>query len=96
MFADGGYAGPKLRGALDKIGDWTVEIVKRSDTAVGFEVIKAPVPFGGQPGTGGKLSLCFHAAEPDFEVAEWARSSDRSEIQAIYPEVSEGQVPAMR
>jgi len=39
VFADGGYAGPKLRGALDKIGDWTIEIVKRSDTAVGFEVI---------------------------------------------------------
>ncbi len=39
IFADGGYAGPKLRGALDKIGDWTLEIVKRSDTAKGFEVI---------------------------------------------------------
>jgi transposase len=39
IFADGGYAGPKLRGALDKIGDWTIEIVKRSDTAKGFEVI---------------------------------------------------------
>ncbi len=39
VFADGGYAGPKLRGALDKIGDWTIEIVKRSDTAKGFEVI---------------------------------------------------------
>jgi transposase len=39
IVADGGYAGPKLRGALDKIGDWTVQIVKRSHTAVGFEVI---------------------------------------------------------
>ena len=39
VFADGGYAGPKLRGALDKIGDWTLQIVKRSDTARGFEVI---------------------------------------------------------
>ena len=39
VFADGGYAGPKLRGALDKIGNWTVEIVKRSDTAKGFEVM---------------------------------------------------------
>ena len=39
IFADGGYAGPKLRGALDRIGDWTIEIVKRSDTAIGFEVI---------------------------------------------------------
>jgi transposase len=33
IFADGGYAGPKLRGKLAKIGDWTMEIVKRSDTA---------------------------------------------------------------
>ncbi len=39
LFADGAYAGPKLRGALDKIGEWTLEIVKRSDTAKGFEVL---------------------------------------------------------
>lgn len=39
VFADGGYAGPKLREALDKIGDWTIEIVKRSDKAEGFEVL---------------------------------------------------------
>ena len=36
---DGGYAGPKLRGALDRIGEWTLQIVKRSDAAQGFEVI---------------------------------------------------------
>ena len=39
VFADGGYAGPKLRGALKKIGDWVMEIVKRSDAAKGFEII---------------------------------------------------------
>ena len=39
VFADGGYAGPKLRGALGRIGEWTVQIVKRSDTAKGFEVL---------------------------------------------------------
>lgn len=39
VFADGGYAGPKLRTALTKIGDWTMQIVKRSDTAKGFEVL---------------------------------------------------------
>ena len=39
IFADGGYAGPKLRGALEKIGRWTLEIVKRSDMAKGFEII---------------------------------------------------------
>lgn len=39
LFADGGYAGPKLHGALNRIGKWTLEIVKRSDTASGFEVL---------------------------------------------------------
>jgi len=39
IFADGGYAGPKLRDALKAIGRWTVQIVKRSDTAQGFEVL---------------------------------------------------------
>ena len=39
VFADGGYAGPKLESALIKVGEWTIEIVKRSDTAEGFEVI---------------------------------------------------------
>lgn len=39
IFADGGYAGPKLRDALKVIGHWTVEIVKRSDTSEGFEVL---------------------------------------------------------
>ena len=38
-FADGGYGGPKLRGAIEKIGRWTIQIVKRSDTAIGFELI---------------------------------------------------------
>jgi transposase len=39
VFADGGYAGDKLKGALEKVGDWTVEIVKRSDTAKGFVLL---------------------------------------------------------
>jgi putative transposase len=39
VFADGGYAGKKLKAALAKIGRWTIQIVKRSDTAQGFEVI---------------------------------------------------------
>lgn len=39
VFADGGYAGPKLNGALKKFGRWTVQIVKRSDTVQGFEII---------------------------------------------------------
>lgn len=39
VFADGGYAGPKLEGVLRRLGDWTIQIVKRSDTAKGFEVL---------------------------------------------------------
>lgn len=40
IFADGGYAGEKLRDALDRTGSkWTIEIIKRSDKAEGFEVL---------------------------------------------------------
>jgi transposase len=39
LFADGGYAGPKLEAALQEIGDWTMEIVKRSDCAKGFVLL---------------------------------------------------------
>ena len=39
VYADGGYAGPKLEDALKAIGRWTVQIVKRSDTAQGFEIL---------------------------------------------------------
>lgn len=39
VFADGGYAGKKLKSALAKIGKWTVQIVKRTDKAKGFVVI---------------------------------------------------------
>nr|WP_295744827.1 IS5 family transposase [uncultured Acidocella sp.] len=39
VFADGGYAGPKLQGRLEKIGKWNIQIVKRSDAAEGFELL---------------------------------------------------------
>lgn len=39
IFADGGYAGDKLKRSLRGHGDWTIEIIKRSDTAKGFEVL---------------------------------------------------------
>ena len=39
LFADGAYAGEKLQDALAKLGTWTIEIIKRSDTAKGFEVL---------------------------------------------------------
>ena len=37
VFADGAYAGPKLRAALDGKGRWRIEVVKRSDTMRGFK-----------------------------------------------------------
>jgi transposase len=43
IFADGGYGGPKLKGALKKVGKFTLQIVKRSDAgksqAKGFVLI---------------------------------------------------------
>ena len=39
IFADDGYAGPKLATALAQIGTWTLDIIKRSDTAKGFELL---------------------------------------------------------
>jgi transposase len=39
VFADGGYAGPKLEAALANLGKWTLAIIKRSDAAKGFELL---------------------------------------------------------
>jgi transposase len=40
LYADGGYQGPAFRDALERVcRSVTVEIVKRSDQAVGFEVL---------------------------------------------------------
>jgi transposase len=39
VFADGAYSGAKLDTALAKIGQWMIEIVKRSDTPAGFVVL---------------------------------------------------------
>ena len=39
VFADGGYAGDKPRDAIAGSGQWTIEIIKRSDKANGFKVL---------------------------------------------------------
>jgi putative transposase len=39
VFADGGYAGDKLRAALSNAGKWTIQIIRRSDRVKGFEVL---------------------------------------------------------
>jgi transposase len=39
VFADSAYAGRKLQNALAKLGNWTIEIVRRSDEAKGFVLL---------------------------------------------------------
>lgn len=39
LFAGGGYAGEKLKQALADLGTSTIETIKRSDAAKGFEVL---------------------------------------------------------
>ena len=39
VFAGGGYAGDKLKDALKDHGDWTIEIIKRSDKTKGFVLL---------------------------------------------------------
>jgi transposase len=39
VFADGGYAGQKLKDALKPLGSWMIAIIKRSDKVKGFEVL---------------------------------------------------------
>ena len=39
MFADSAYAGKKLETALARLGDWTLEIVRRDEQATGFHVL---------------------------------------------------------
>ena len=39
IFADAAYRGPKLKAALEDIGNGTLEIITRSDTAQGFKIL---------------------------------------------------------
>jgi transposase len=39
IYGDGGYQGPKAARAAARTGRWIIEIVARSATAVGFEVL---------------------------------------------------------
>ena len=39
LIADGGYAGEKLQKVLARMGDWVLDIVKRSDRAQGFVLL---------------------------------------------------------
>ena len=39
IYADGGYQGPKAAAAAARTGAWVIDIVKRSDNAIGFEIV---------------------------------------------------------
>ena len=39
IFADGGYAGEQFAGKVAETGKWSIEIIKRSDTAKGFVLL---------------------------------------------------------
>jgi len=39
VFADGGYAGDKLKQALKGKGEWVIEVIRRCDKQVGFKVL---------------------------------------------------------
>jgi len=39
VFADGGYAGDKLKQALKGKGNWTIEVIRRCDNQKGFKVL---------------------------------------------------------
>jgi transposase len=76
IFADGGYAGAKLATALDKIGRWTVQNVKRSDAATGFVVLPqrsvatAASPRTSRPAWKALSPGCFSPA-PNYLCVDW-------------------------
>jgi len=72
LFADGAYGGAKLEDALAELGDWTIEIIKRSDQSGGFTVLprrwwwSAP-PIRSGAGHFGWLGRCRRLAK-NFEA----------------------------
>jgi transposase len=39
LFVDSAYNGPNLRDGLVRLGDWTIEVVKRTADATGFQLL---------------------------------------------------------
>src|SRR5215469_9153349 len=44
IFADSAYSSRKLKGALEKLGEWTIEIVNRCNAAKGFVLLPLSEP----------------------------------------------------
>ena len=87
IFADGGYAGPKLRDALKAIGRWTVETVKRSGVAGGFEVLPA-VGSSNPPSPGsGDAAVCQRIGKNPSKARRPGSPSHTSDAS---PDISQG------
>ena len=74
VFADGGYAVPKLRDALKAEGKWTVEIIMRSDKAEGFVLLPRRWIV---ERTFAKLELCRRLAE------DWEKTVGSANVWAM-------------
>ena len=68
IFADGGYAGDQFASKAAKTGEWTIEIIKRSDTAKGFVFCLITSPLGRRTDT------CLAQSQP--AARERLRSND--------------------
>jgi len=70
VFADGGYAGQKLGGAIAWDGDGTIGIIKRSDAAKGLEIIPRD----------GSSSSPSHSSS---DAAAWRKTGKRSSLPQL-------------
>ena len=70
LFADSGYAGDKLRQVLKRTGEWTIELIKRSDFAQGFEIL---------PRRGGRRTN-FRMARSLPQIGKGFRDDNRSAV----------------
>ena len=79
VFADDGYAGEKLRTALAGKGNWTIEIIKRSDTEK-----RLPRP---TPAMGSRTHIRMVRAVPQVgkRLGNFNREINRMELHRKHP-----------
>ena len=92
VFADGGYAGAKLETALVALGSWTLEIVKRSDAAKGFELLPRRPPGPNGPGPFGIGA----ARAAGWSSAPWLGSTATAASPRISRRSSRRRLPGSR
>ena len=72
VFADGGYGGDKLRDAMVPLGPWTLEIIRRSDIAKGFELLP-PAGWSSAPLSGSTGAVGSPRTSKTPSQAPWAK-----------------------